>query len=102
MYLGNIDVFPSSITITSSCKRCLERDTGWLIPTGGYTCNYKCTKKALKWLRHMKNTDGVKVKRGRNGREYSLPVLSGFSVVGYCPETRTFYEFFCYYYDGHT
>jgi len=50
----------------------------------------------------MKNTDGVKVKRGRNGREYSLPVLSGFSVVGYCPETRTFYEFFCYYYDGHT
>jgi len=49
----------------------------------------------------MKQTDGVKIMHGRNGREYKLPELPRFIVHGYCPETRTVYEFFGYFH-GHT
>jgi len=42
------------------------------------------------WLLHMEETDGVKI---MYGREYKVPELTQFSVDGYCPETRTIYEF---------
>ena len=45
------------------------------------------------WLLHMQQTDGVRIMHGRNGRDDSLPEFASFSVNGYCPETRTFYEF---------
>jgi len=51
------------------------------------------------WLLHVKETDGVKL---MHGREYKVPELSHFSVGGYCPETRTIYEFFRCYFHGHT
>jgi len=54
------------------------------------------------WLLHMEQTDGVKIMHGRNGREYKVPELSHFSVDGYCPETRTIYEFCGCYFHGHT
>ena len=38
----------------------------------------------------------------RNGSEYKVPELLRFSVDGYCPETRTIYEFFGCYFHGHT
>ena len=103
MQIGNLGVFHESITIASTCnnvlrKRFLQSGTIGLIPTGGYTCNNNYSKKAMMWLLHMVETDGVKIIHGRNGREYKVPELPQFSVDGYCPETRTIYEFFgCYF-----
>ena len=42
----------------------------------------------------MQQTDLVKIIHCHNGREYKLPELPHFSVDGYCPETRTIFEFF--------
>jgi len=83
-------------------KRFLQPDTIGLIPTGGYTCNKKYSKKALVWLLHMEETDVVKIIHCRNGRDYSLPELPHFSVDGYCPETRRVYNFFGCFYHGNT
>jgi len=107
MQIGNLDPFLESITIASACnkvlrKRFLQPDTLGLIPTGGYTCNKNCSKKAMMWLLYMEETEGVKIMHGRNGREYKVPELPQFSVNGYCPETRTIYEFFGCYFHGHT
>jgi hypothetical protein len=106
MSIGNIDVFVESITIASACnkvlrKRFLKPDTIGLIPAGGYTCNNNYSKKAMMWLLHMEQTDGVEIKHARNGREYRLPELPRFSVDGYCPETNTAYEFFGCFHHGH-
>jgi len=99
MQIGHIDVFAESITIASACnkflrKRFLKPDTIGLIPTGRYTCNNRYSKKSLMWLLYMEETDGVQKMHCRNGREYSLPDLPNISVDGYCPETKTIYEFF--------
>ena len=107
MQIGNIEVFLESISIVSACnkvlrKRFLQPDTIGLIPTGGYTCNNNYSKKALMWLLHMEETDGVKILLGRNGRENRLSEMPRFSVDGYCPETRTVYEFFGCHFHGHT
>jgi len=78
MQTGHIDVFVESITIASACskflrKRFLKPDTIGLIPTGGYTCNNRYSKKALMWLLHMEETDGVQITHRRKGRGYRLP-----------------------------
>ena len=44
---------------------------------------------------HRERTDG-------NGREYRLPELPHLSVDGFCPQTRTVYEFMGCYFHGHT
>ena len=67
MQIGNLDVFLESITIASTCnkvlrKRFLQPDTIGLIPTGGYTFNKNYSKKAMMWLLHIEETDGVKIK----------------------------------------
>ena len=54
------------------------------------------------WQLHMKETDGESLMHGRNVGEYKVPELPHFSVDGYCPETRTIYEFFGFYFHGHT
>jgi len=100
-------LFLESITIASACNKVLRKpflqpDTIGLIPTGGCTCNKNYSKKAMMWLLHMEETDGVKIMHGRNGREYKVHELPQFSVDGYCPETRTIYEFFGCYFNGHT
>jgi len=100
----DLDVFPESITIALAYnkvlrKRFLQPDTNSVIPTGGYTCNKNYSKKAMMWLLHMEEMDGVKI---MHGREYKLPELPQFSVDGYCPETRTIYEFFGCYFHCHT
>jgi hypothetical protein len=64
MHIGNIDVYVAAITIASACnkvlrKRFLKSDTIGLIPAGWYTCNNKYSKKAMMWLQHMEQTDGV-------------------------------------------
>jgi len=56
MQTGHIDVFVESITIASAGnkllrKRFLNPDTIGLIPTGGYSCNNRYSKKALMWKR---------------------------------------------------
>ena len=99
MHIGNIELFLGEVTITSAFmklkrKQFLEPDTMRLIPTGGYTCNNKYSKKSLMWLLHMEQTDGVNIMHAREGREYKLPELPGISVDGYCSETHTNYEFF--------
>ena len=58
MHVGYIEVFLESVTIASACnkvlrKRFLQPDTIGLIPTGGYTCKNKYSKKAMMWLLHM-------------------------------------------------
>ena len=107
MQIGNIEVFLESIMIASACneilrKRFLQPEAIGLIPTGGYICNNIYSTNTLIWLLHMEETDGVKIMRCRNGRGYSLPGLTHYSLDRYCPETRTFYEFFGCFYHGHT
>jgi len=107
MHVGNIEVFLESVTIASACnkvlrKRFLQPDTIGLLPTGGYTCNNKYSKKTMMWFLHMEQNDGVKIRYGRNGREYKVPELPHFSVDGYCPETKTIYEFNGCVHHGHT
>jgi len=99
MEIGHIDVFVEAITIASVCnkvmrKRFLKPGTIGLIPTGGYTCNNKYSKKALMWMLHMEQTHRVQIVHCQNGREYRLPELPRFSVDGYYPHTNTIYEFF--------
>jgi len=50
----------------------------------------------------MEETDGEQIKHCRNGQEYRLPELPRFSVDGYCTETKTVYEFFGCFWQGHT
>jgi len=98
MQTGHIDVFVESITIASACnkvlrKRFLKPDTIGLIPTGGYSCTNRYSKKSLLWLLRMEEAEGVKIMHCRNGREYKPPELPRISLDGYCPETYTIYEF---------
>jgi G:T-mismatch repair DNA endonuclease (very short patch repair protein) len=107
MEIGNIDVFLEAVTIVSACnkvlrKRFLKPETIGLIPTGGYSCSNKYSKKALMWLIHMEQVDGCHIMHARNGRECRLPELPHFSVDGYCAETRTVYEFLGCFFHGHT
>jgi len=65
MHIGNIDVFVESITIASASnkvirKRFLKPDTTGKIPTGGFTCNNRYSKKTMMWLLHMGQTDGLR------------------------------------------
>jgi len=71
-----------------------------LIPTGGYTCNNKYSKKAIMLLLLMEQTDRVVIKHAHNGLEYRQHELPQFSVDGYCAETNTIYEFFVCYWQG--
>jgi G:T-mismatch repair DNA endonuclease (very short patch repair protein) len=107
MEIGNIDVFLEAITIASAYnkvlrKKFLKPSTIGLIPTGGYSCNKNYSKKALMWLLHMQQVDNRHIMHARNGREYTLPELTHFSVDGYCEETRTVYQFLGCYFHGHT
>jgi len=43
----------------------------------------------------------VKILHGCHGREYRLSALPHYSVDDFYPETRTVYEFFGCYYNGH-
>jgi len=74
MQIGHIDVFVKAITKARVCnkdlrKRYLKSDTIGLVQTGGYTCNNRYSKKALMWLLHMEQTDGLHIVHCRNGRE---------------------------------
>ena len=105
MQTGHIDVFVESITIASAYnkvlrKRFLKPDTIGLIPTGGYSCNNRYSKKALKWLLHMEETNEVQIVHCRKGREYRLPEFHRLSVDGYYPENNTVYEFFGCFWQG--
>jgi len=82
-------------------KRFLKPDTIGLIPTGGYSGNVNYSKKALMWLVY-RDGGGRKILHVRNGHESMLPELPHLSVNGFCPETRTVYEFLGCYYHGHT
>jgi len=107
--IGKIEDFLEAITIACACnnvllKRFLKPDTIGRTPTGGYSCNFNYSKKALIWLVYKEMIDGGgrKILHGRNGRQYRLPEMPNFSVDGICNETRTVYEFFGCYYHGHT
>jgi len=78
MQTGHMDVIVESITMESACnkflrKRFLKPDMIGLIPSGGYTCNNRYSKKALMWLLHMEVTDGLQIVHCRKGQEYRLP-----------------------------
>jgi len=71
--MGTIEVFLESLTIAPACNKVLRRrflkpETIGLIPMGWYTCNNKYSKKAIVWLLHMDQTDGVEIKHPLNGR----------------------------------
>ena len=103
LQIGNIEVILESLTIASGCnklrRRFLKPVKIWLFPTGGCTCN-TCSK-AIMWLLHMEQTNGMELKHANNGREYRLPELPHFSVEVYCPETNTVYEFCGLFWHGH-
>ena len=70
LHIGNIEVFLESLTIASLCNKVLrlkflKPDTIGLISTGGYTCNNKYSKKAIVWLLHMEQNNGVVTQRTR-------------------------------------
>jgi len=99
MEIGNIEVFLEALTIASACnkmfrKKFLKSDAVGLLPPRGYSANNRYSKKALMWLLHMEQTDGCQILHERNGREYRPRELPHYSVVVYCAETRTIYEFF--------
>ena len=96
--VGNVDIFFESYTIASACnkvfrKRFLKPETIVLFPKGGYSCNQNHSKKALRWILHMEQTDGCTIMHARKGREFRLPELPCYSVDGYCAETKTVYAF---------
>ena len=71
--IENIEVFLESLTIASACNEVLWRtflkpDTIRLIPTGGYTCNIKYSKKVIMLLIHIELTVGEVIKHARNRR----------------------------------
>jgi G:T-mismatch repair DNA endonuclease (very short patch repair protein) len=80
----------------------LKPDTFGLIPTVGNTGNKNYSRKALMWLVYREQTDGCRIRHGRNGREFRLPELPNFSVDGYFSETKTVYEFNGCYWHGHS
>jgi hypothetical protein len=107
MEIGNIEVFLEAVTIACECnkmlcKKFLKPETIGLLPPGDYSANNRYNKKTLMWLLHMEQTDDCHIQHARNGREYSPPELSHYSVDGYCSETRTAYEFLRCYYHGCT
>ena len=92
MHIGNINVFIEAKTIGSASnkvlrKRFLQPDSIRLIPTGGYICNNKYSKKALMSLLHKEQTDGVKIMHGRIGRKYKLPELPSLSLDVIAPRS---------------
>ena len=98
LQIENIEVFLDSHTIVYRSNkvlrhRFLKPDTIGLIPTGVHNCNNKYGRKAI-ICHHMEQTNGDEIKHTRNGREYSLPELPDFSLVGYCAETNTIYEYY--------
>jgi hypothetical protein len=104
MKIGNIEDFVEAVIIASACNRVLRKKflkpkTVGLIPPGGYSANQRYSKKSLMWLLHMEHTDGCQIRHVRNGRKYSPPELSQYTVDGYSAETRTVYEFVgcCYH-----
>ena len=80
----------------------MKPDTTGVIPTGGYTGNVNYSKKAMMWLFYREQLDGCRIMHGRNGREYKLPALPRLCVDGFCKETNTVYEFWGFYWQGHT
>jgi len=101
--IGIIKDFVESFAIPSACnkflrKRFLKPGTIGFIPDGGYICNNNYSKKILMLLVHMEQTDGCQIMQARIGREKRLPELTKFSVDGYGPETKTIYEFFCFFF----
>jgi hypothetical protein len=106
MGIANFDVFQESVTIASACNKVLRKlflkpATIGLIPTGGYTGNKNYTRKAMMWLVYREQTDGCRIRHGRNGREFRPPELPNFSLEGYSAK-KTVYEFNCCYWHGHT
>jgi len=97
MQICNIELFLELVTISSACSKVLQKpfikpDIIGLIPAGGYSGNVRYSKKALTWLVHMEQLDGVKIKHAHNGRECRLHELPRYSIDGYFSETRKIYE----------
>ena len=103
LHIGKIEVSLESLAIASAWYKVLQPtflkpDAIGLIPTGGYTCDNKYNKKAIMWLFHMGQADGVFMKHARNRCEYRLPELPHLSADGYCVEINKIYEYFgCYW-----
>jgi hypothetical protein len=98
MWVGNIYVIQESVKIASACNKVLRRiilnpDIIGLINTGEYTGNINYSRKDMMWLVYREQTDGCRIRHGRNGPEYRLPELPNFSLDGFCAERNTVYEF---------
>ena len=63
-----------------------------------YSDNKAATSNAANsWLRHIEESQGIKLQTGYNGPEYRVGM---YLVDGYCSDTRTIYEFDGCYYHG--
>ena len=83
-------------------KQFLKPNTIGLFPSGGYTGKVNYINNAIVWLVYQEQTDGFTIRHAGNGREYRPPELPRLSMGGFCDETRTVYEFFCFLYLEHT
>ena len=93
--------------MASACNKVLPKrfrkpDTIGLTPSGGYSGNVNYRIKGMMWLVYRERSDGCKILHARNGREFRPPELPNLSVDGFCPETKTVYEFLCCFYLGDT
>jgi hypothetical protein len=62
----------------------------------------KYSNKSIMWLVYREQVDACTIMHSQKGREYRLPELPCLSVDGFCPDTRTVYEFCGCYYHKHT
>ena len=105
--IGKIEEFLESITIASACnkvhrKRFLKPDTNGLIPSGGYSGNVNYSNRDLMWLVYMEQTHDCTILHACNGPRTDCLNFPHLIMDGFCAETGNVYEFFGFYFYGHT
>ena len=62
-----------------------------VVPVGGYRVKDRQSVMALKWLKWIEHSTGVKLQHAGNGGEVRI---GNYKVDGYDPETNRVYEYY--------
>ncbi|XP_071507356.1 uncharacterized protein [Diadema antillarum] len=97
-----VDPFSNCITIAAAChlvfrRNFLREKTIGIIPPLGYTPKDIQSNKALRWLAHVAEQNGVYIQHARNQGEVKV---GKYYLDGYCQENKTVYEFNGCYWHG--
>ena len=101
--LENIDPL-RYITIASVCmtiyrSNYMPNKTITIVPEYAKTDNF--SKMSIMWLNYVSTTKGLNIQHALNGSEKKLPIDDKtYKVDGFCEETNTVYEFYCYFWHG--